>query len=237
MPTVHLRTARLIVAFLGMVAPPIAAALVLVAGWMTPGYDPLARTISRLAEPGLPAAGAIDVAIGLVGIAVLVLALTLGPGARGGRVLLGVAGGALLVAAAIHLDPASARATTEHRVATTFAMLALAGAPLAFAVSLKRRAGWERYGRISFLLGAAEVGALLMAFALLPTAFAEWGAWERSFLALPMVWMVIVSSRLLRTSRMEPTFSSTAERSKWTSNVSTDETMNATAASQSSGGA
>jgi hypothetical protein len=227
---------RLVAGAFGIVAPLIAAAVVLVAGWMTPGYDPLARTISRLAEPGLPSAFAIDLAICLVGIACLALALTLGPGSTGGRTLLAGAGLTLLVAAAIHLDPASGRATTEHRLATFVAMLALIGAPLAFASSLKRSAGWERYGRISFVFGAAEVGTLLVGLALLPTTFAGWGAWERCFLALPIAWMVILSWRLVRASRMVPMFSSTTESSSWVSNVSAEDNMNAAAASQSSGG-
>ena len=150
--------------------------------------------------------------------------------------LLAGAGAALLVAAAIHLDPASGRSTTEHRIATLVAMLAFVGAPMAFGSSLKRRAGWERYGRISFAFGAAEVVALLVALALVPTTFAGWGAWERCFLALPMAWMIILSWRLLRASRMEPMFSSTAETSSWASNVSAEETMNAAAASQRSAG-
>jgi hypothetical protein len=223
-------------AALGILAAPVAAALVLIAAWLTPGYDPVSRTISRLAEPGLPAAYAVDLAICLVGVAGLGLALTLGPGSTLGRSLLGAAGPALIVAAAIHLDPASGPATTEHRVATTVAMLALVGAPLAFASSLRLRTGWLAYGRISFVFGVAEVGALLVALALLPTAFAGWGAWERSFLALPMAWMVILASRLLRATRMEPTFSSTADSRTWATNVSADDSANAAAASHSSGG-
>jgi hypothetical protein len=206
---------------LGVIAPPVAAILVLAGGWMTPGYDPLARTISRLAEPGLPAAFAVEVAISLVGVALLILAVATGPGSRVGRSLLVVAGVGLLVAAAIRLDPASATATTEHRVATTFAMLALAGAPLVF-----------RYGWISFAFGAAEVGMLFVGLALLPTTFADWGAWERCFLALPMAWMVVISARLLRARMIEPTFSSTADSSSWASSVSADDTAKAAAASQ-----
>ena len=227
---------RLVAGAFGIVAPLIAAAVVLLGGWLTPGYDPLARTISRLAEPGLPAASAIDTAIYLVGLASLALALTLGPGSRAGRAFLAIVGGALLVAAAIHLDPASARATTEHRLATSIAMLALVGAPLAFASSLRGRAGWERYGRISFAFGAAEVGALLVALALLPTTFAGWGAWERCFLALPMAWMAFLSWRLLRAKKIDPIVGSTVESSSWAIDASAEETMNAAAATHRSGG-
>ena len=198
----------------GVTAPPVATALVLAAGLMSPGYDPLARTISRLAEPGLPAALAVEVAMSIVGVALLALSVGLGPGSRVGRALLAVAGTGLLVAAAIRLDPASAAATTEHRLATTVAMLALAGAPLAF-----------RHDRISFAFGASEVGMLLVGLALLPTTFAAWGAWERCFLVLPMAWVVFVSVRLLR-----------AGDASWVSSVSADDTMKVPAASQSSSG-
>jgi Protein of unknown function (DUF998) len=221
---------------LGVVAPPGAAAAVLIAGRLTPGYDPLARTVSRLAEPGLPAAFLVEPAIAVVGVALIALATALGPGSRGGRALLVVAGAGLLVAAAIRLDPTSASATAEHRLATTIAMLGLAGAPLAFASSLRCRAGWVAYAPVSFALGAVEIGVLLLGLALLTTSFADWGAWERGFLALPMGWMVLLSARLLRARTMEPMFSSTDENSRWASKVSADETMKAAAASQSSSG-
>jgi hypothetical protein len=203
----------------------LAVVLVVVSGWLTPGYDPLARTISRLAEPGRPGALAAELAISLVGVALVAVAIAMGRGSRMGRALLALAGAGLLVAAAIRLDPASASATTEHRLATTVAMVALAGAPFAF-----------RYDWISFWFGAAEVGMLLLGLALLPTTFSAWGAWERCFLALPMVWIVLVSARLFRTKTIEPMFSSTAESSSWASSVSTDETMNAPVASHSSSG-
>jgi hypothetical protein len=220
----------------GVQAPVLAAVTITVGGLLTPGYDPVARTISRLAEPGLPAAFAVDLAIGLVGVALIALVLGLGPGSVGGRALLAVAGVGLLVAAAIRLDPTSASATTEHRLATTVAMLGLAGAPLAFASSLRRRPGWVAYAPVSFAFGVVELGVLLVGLALLPTTFAEWGAWERCFLALPMGWTVLLSARLLSARKIEPMFSSRAENRSWASNVSADETMKAAAASQSSGG-
>ena len=183
---------------LGMTAPIVAAGLVLAGGRMTPGYDPLTRTISRLAEPGLPGALAVELAIGLVGVALLALSIVLGSGSWPGRALLAVAGVALLVAAVIRLDPSSASATTAHRVATLIAMLALAGAPFAFA----------RYGRVSVAVGLAEVGMLLVGLALLPTTFAAWGAWERCFLALPMAWMAWVA--WTRSASMEDTMKAAA---------------------------
>jgi hypothetical protein len=220
----------------GVVAPVVASAVVLVAGQLTPGYDPLRRTISRLAEPGLPAALPVELAILMVGLALIGLAFSLEPGGVSGRFLLASAGLALLVATAVRLDPSSAAATTVHRLATTVAMLTLTASMLAIAPALRGRPGWRDYGPLSFRLGAAAAGLLLIGLALLPTAFSAWGAWERSFLALPMAWMVLVSARLLRTSSTEPIRSLRAARKSWATNVSADDTMNATAANVSRSG-
>ena len=45
---------------IGVASPPIAVVLVAIAAWITPGYDPVARTVSRLAVPGMPAAAMVD---------------------------------------------------------------------------------------------------------------------------------------------------------------------------------
>src|ERR1700682_4076510 len=90
---------------LGVVAPPAAAVAVLIAGWLTPGYDPFARTISRLAEPGVPAAFLAETAIAVVGVALIAIAIELGPGSGAGRALLGVAGAGLLGAAGVRAGP------------------------------------------------------------------------------------------------------------------------------------
>jgi len=221
---------------LGVAAPLAATAIVLIGGLLTPGYDPLRRTISRLAEPGLPAAVPVELAILMVGFALIGLALLLGPVGASGHLLLAIAGLALLVAAAVRLDPTSATPTTIHRLATTVAMLALTASMLVIAPTLKGRPGWRGYGALSFGLGAAAVGMLLIGVALLPTAFSAWGAWERCFLALPMAWMALVSARLLRTSSTEPIRSLTADRNSWATSVSDEETMKATAARVSRSG-
>jgi hypothetical protein len=215
---------------LGIGAPVFASVAVLVGGVVTPGYDPAQKTISRLAEPGLPAAAAVGTAILTVGLALLGLALTMGPKAVAGRLLLGIAGAALLLAAAIPLDPASAQGTTIHRSATTIAMLALVVALLAFAPSLREREGWRGYGLLSFVLGASAVAILLIGLAMLPTTFAV-GAWERCFLALPMTWMVLVSARLLRTISTEPVSDPQSKNNSRHASASTQETMNTAAAS------
>ena len=158
-----------------------AAAIVVVAGEMTPGYDPAARTISRLAVPGSPAAGAVDLAIVLVALACFALATATAPAGRLGAAAISVAGLGFMGAALIHLDPSEAGSTLAHRAASAVAVLGLTVASLRLGLA---------YGRISLVLGAVELGTLAVGLALLATPFGAWGAWERWLLAVTLAWMV-----------------------------------------------
>jgi uncharacterized protein DUF998 len=165
---------------IGVAAPPLAVAIVFVAGAMTPGYDPMSRTVSRLAVPGMPAALAVDLAIALIALTCFALAFGLAREATVARIALVVSGVALVAAAVVHLDPASGLATGAHRVASAVAVLGLTLAPLA-------------YGRLSLAAGIAELGMLVAGLALLATSFDAWGAWERLLLAIPLAWMVLIA--------------------------------------------
>jgi uncharacterized protein DUF998 len=168
------------------VSPPIAAALVLIAQSITPGYDPVDRTVSRLAMPGMPAAGLVGMAMLLVTLACFALALGLERGRAPARGALAMAGIAFVVAAVIHLDPVSSIATTTHRVASGIAVLGLTVAPLALA---------RDYGVMCLVAGAAEAALLALAATLMATPFAGWGAWERALLAISLSWMVLIALR------------------------------------------
>ena len=167
-----------------IVVPPIAVLLTLEAQWMTPAYDPVARTVSRLAVAGAPAAVLVDGAIALCALTCFMLASGLSNGRRADRISLVVAGVALSCAALIHLDPASATATWAHRAATGVAVGGLTAAPLLLA---------RDYGAICLVAGAAEVAMLALGAALLATPFDAWGLWERALLAIPLTWMVLIA--------------------------------------------
>lgn len=178
-----------------MVSPPVAAVTVLIAGAMTPGYDPMSRTISRLAVPGISSAAAVDGAIFLIAIACLALSVELGRGAATARAALLLASAGLGAAAIFHLDPASVVATAVHRIVSGVAVVSLAVAPFAVA---------RTYGRISLAAGLATLAMLVIALGLLATSFNAWGAWERALLAIPLSWIVFVSARLNSTASAIP---------------------------------
>ena len=154
------------------------------AGLLTPGYDATGRTVSRLAAPGMPYAGATDVAIGVAAIACIAVALVVEQ--PRGRAALLLAGAAFLGAAIVHLDPASAGATWMHRAASGAAVLGMTAAPFLL---------WRDYGRVLLLLGVAEVAMLVLGAMLLPTSFSAWGAWERTILVLGLSCLVVIAYR------------------------------------------
>ena len=180
---------------IGIASPLAAVAAVIVAGALTPGYDAMSRTVSRLAVPGVWAAAVVDVSISLIALTCFALALTLSPNVLAGRVALTVSGVALGGAAMVHLDPGSAGATALHRFFSAVAVLGLTAAPLTLA---------RVYGSLSLVVGIGELGMLVIGLALLATPFDAWGAWERVLLAIPLAWMVLLSASLRPTAAMIP---------------------------------
>ena len=170
---------------IAIVTASIAALTVAIAGMLTPGYDPMTRTISRLASPGMPYAGAVAFAIVLVALSCFALAAALTYQSARLRAALVVAACALLVTAAVHLDPASATATAIHRLASGVSALALAISP-----ALMKRP----YPRPSLIVGMVEAGVLATAPVLVVTPFNAWGAWERMLLALALAWLLLAAA-------------------------------------------
>jgi hypothetical protein len=168
-----------------IVSALIAAVIVLAAGATTPGYDPISKTISRLAVTGMPSAVAVDSAILLVALTCFALTALLAPGASKTQAALLISGGALIVTALVHLDPVAEIETTVHRVASGIAVLGLTAAPFL-------QAG--PYRRVSVAVGLGEAGMLLAAPVLLATSFDAWGAWERCLLVLALAWMVLMAT-------------------------------------------
>ena len=160
--------------------PPVAALAATVAGFLTPGYDPVTATVSRLAVPGAPAAWLVDVAMAVVALTCFGLALSLDRA----RAALTIAGIGLAIAALVHLDPASWTSTWAHRSASAVAIAGLTLAP----VALRRD-----YGAICLVAGLAELAMLVAAAVLVMTPFEAWGLWERGLLAIALTWMVLIA--------------------------------------------
>jgi len=184
-------------AYAGVVCPPAAAAVLLLAGWLSPGYDPVRTTLSHLGQRGQPFALAVNLAFAALGFAYVGVAWALGRslGRRGwsGAGLLAVAGVALVGVAVVSRDPAR---PVPHRLVALVLFLALALAPLLVAGRLRG----TRHGALSLATFAASTALLVVGVAGVLHGRLPAGAWERAFTGLNLVWLVVMAAGLLRSS-------------------------------------
>jgi len=183
--------ARLAV-WMGVSCPPVAAALLVVAGWRSPGYDPIRTTVSHLGQHGQPFALAVNLTFAALGLAYAAVAWalwrSLGGRARAGPALLAVAGAALVGVAIVSRDPTH---PIPHRAVALVLFLALTLAPLLLA-------GHQRWTALSLATFVASVALLVAGVVGLVHGGLPAGAWERTFTGLNLAWLVAVAAGLLR---------------------------------------
>jgi hypothetical membrane protein len=179
-------------AWAGVCVPPAAVAVLLAAGWLSPGYDAVRTTVSHLGQHGQPFALVVNLTFAALGLAYTgvawTLASALGRRAWAGAGLLAVAGIAFVGVAIVSRDPVH---PVPHRVAALLLFLALALAPLVLAGQLRRPA----LSRATF---AASVALLVTGVVGLVHGGLPAGAWERAFTGVNLAWLVVVAAGLLR---------------------------------------
>jgi hypothetical membrane protein len=187
------------VAWAGVACPPAAAAVLLAAGWLSPGYDPVRTTVSHLGQHGQPFALAVNLTFAALGVAYLgvawALRRSLGPRARAGSCVVALAGLALVGVAIVSRDPAH---PIPHRAVALTLFLALALAPLLLGGCLRADPRWARHARLSLATFAASAALLVAGAAGLVHGGLPAGAWERAFTGLNLAWLVAVAAGLLR---------------------------------------
>jgi hypothetical membrane protein len=186
-------------AWAGVACPPAVAAVLGLAGWLSPRYDPVRTTISRLGQHGQPFALPVNLSLAVLGLAYLAvawaLARALGPRAGAGSAVLALAGLALVAVALVSRDPAR---PGPHRAVALVLFLALALAPLLVAVRLRGHPRWRRQAALSLVTVAASFTLLLAGAAGMLHGGLPAGAWERTFTGVNLVWLTAVAAGLLR---------------------------------------
>ena len=170
----------------------------IVVGAMTPGYRPMADTVSRLGSAGEPHALVMQTAFVLYGLLVLVGAAPLGDAAptreRWLTAAVATYACAGVVAGLAPKDPPDVASTTASGVHV--AATIVGGAAILLAMALVARHAARRVDRrlaVAVAIGTA-IGVLVFRF--------SWGSWyyglvERGFLALAMLWLVALAVDLL----------------------------------------
>jgi hypothetical membrane protein len=172
------RPVRLLAAGLGVLA-----AVVLLAGAATPGYDPQVDTVSRLGSPGQPFAAVVRLTIAADGLLILLAARRQLPGAG----LVRLAGAAAAAAGVIPKDPPDVAATLASHIHVGAAVSGEAALVVAMLVVV-RCDPRPRVRGVSALAGALVLGsAAVFAFSWGTPAY---GVLQRFILALTASWLL-----------------------------------------------
>ena len=203
-------TAGRLAAVAGAAVPSMAAVAVAVIGVQTPGYDPLHRTVSRLAEPGAPYAVAVKLILVALGLSIIAVAwaldrrlITRGPA---GTLPLAVAGAALVGVALVSRDSAHPAVLAAHRLIAIILFCTLAIAPLLAAGRLRRDPAFSGLATPSVATSGVSIALIAIAVAGVVAGGLPSGAWERTFVGLNLVWVTLLSVRLMRARPAGPPY-------------------------------
>jgi hypothetical membrane protein len=180
----------------GVLAPAAFVGAWLVAGLLTPGYDPVDQAISQLAREGAPTRALMTGGLIAFGLLLPVWAAVLAGRlcSRPVQAAATVAGLATLAVAALPLtrDPGGAQ-DLLHAVAAGIGYVAMALTPL-LAVSPLRRAGHPGAAAASAVVGVTSAAALVGTLLAADVS----GALQRLGLGVVDAWHLVVAVRVLR---------------------------------------
>ncbi len=193
-------------AICGIAGPSIYFVVVVVLGFLYEGYSHKTQTMSELGAYAAPHHLVMNVAgLGLLGGTLIIFAFGLnagvarGAGARLWLILMSISGLALVLTAIFPTDPGGADNTTTgvlHSIFATIAAIAMVAALPSMLFRLHKDDRWRHYS--SFTLAVAGLALLISAlfgFSLI----SGWnGVLQRVSMALPFIWVMVMSIRLLR---------------------------------------
>jgi len=209
-----LRKYTAIIASCGISAPFLMLALWAVASLLRPGYDQLTQYGSELAARQNSII--MNANFVITGSLIIVFSFGLFTNIHAGKrpaigsILLGVFGIGEVVTAAFPCDPGCSLLSSQslsqsiHNVIAVIAFGSIALAPLLISLGLRRDARWERYQSYSRATGLASVGLFLLFSVAILSSFQYVGFLQRVFLAVPFLWIEILSIHLLNISNREP---------------------------------
>lgn len=198
-------------AVFGLAGPLIYAAVIATIGYLHDGYDHALQTMSELGAPGAPYALVMNTAgLPLLGLSTVMFAFGLHAfvgGTRWGGVgplLLVVSGLSLVLAAVFPCDPRGADVTLTGQIhavcaalSASFLMLAL---PILF-LRFRQDPRWKGIACLTLATGLLTL-AVLVPYAL-DAVDGYKGALQRATMAIPTIWVMAISVRILLLGRHE----------------------------------
>ena len=186
-------------AIAGIVGPVLYTITWLVLGFLEPTYSHTGDPISNLSAVGASFALVMTIVIFVFAILIIVFAFGLQrglpPGFWGGPVALVIAGVGYVGIALAPLNLADpGDPNVPHTISATVTVFAMMLAPVLTFPRLRRDPGWRNLSGYS--IATTVVAFAFMVMASLP-AFTDWdGLMQRLVLAVFLVWMIVIASRL-----------------------------------------
>jgi hypothetical protein len=190
-------------ALCGMAAPIIFAITVIIAGFLTPGYDPLTQLIGELGIPGEPFAPVVNIiAFGLVGILLIIFTYAMYHAFRSrwtvtlGSALVALAGVSFLFMAFVHCDMGNTISFLGN-LFMVFRFLSIASAVMAaftYMFIMFREETWDGYWQYSLVTGILVI-AILPFFLSFPDFS---GLLQRIMVALVFLWIEFIAFRIFK---------------------------------------
>ena len=200
-------TQRLL-AICGIIGPILYAIVVIILGFLQPGYSHVTQSMSELGEVGAPNAIIMNTAgFPLLGLLMIAFAFGLhrgiseGKGSKIGPALVALSGAALVITGIFTCDPGCVDVSMVGITHSVFAMIsafAMILAPLALCPRLNRDRLWQGY--LYYSLATVIVAGLISAVYGFGV-FEPWtGALQRISMGVSLLWMEVMAIRLLRLS-------------------------------------
>lgn len=196
---------QVILAACGIAGPVLYASVVIVLGFLRPGYDHLTQVISELGEVGAPNAIVMNI-FGFVLPSLLIFAFAIGlyRGIRDGRApivasaLLAVGALGFVGAALFPCSPGCDPGTSASHFMGGAIGVGLLLAPFAFWLTLRKDSRWQGYDTYSLVTGVLVLALFTVGFSGMTRPWDGLG--QRVWTGILFLWIVVMAVHLLRLS-------------------------------------
>lgn len=201
-------TQRLL-AICGIVGPILYTIVLIIVGFLRPGYNHITQVMSELGEVGGPNAIVMNIAgFTLLGLLMIAFAFGLdrgiseGKGWKVGPALVALAGAGFVVVGFFQCDPGCVIVSSTgvmHVVSAAVSGYAMIFANLIISLRLKNDSRWQGYWLYSV---ATCILTVVFSFLFNSVVFESWiGALQRIALGIQLLWMEVMAIQLLRLSQ------------------------------------
>jgi len=185
------------------IGPILLAVVVIVLGFLQPGYNHITQLMSELGEAGAPNGVIMNIATAILGISILLFAFSLlyelakGTALKIGFILTLVAGICMIGGGIFLCDPGCVPVSFQGTIHHTVSMIgfpAIIFAPFALSQQFKSSRLWQNYRIYSILTG---VFTAILVPIYLSEIFKDWnGGIQRVMLGMLLVWMEVISIKV-----------------------------------------